>query len=224
MGKKDFLEEKYLELNHLKNLLQTYPKDYCDTIIQVMNRVCEEISQYLENEKEKMKNIIKENVRQNFTIDEIAKYNGKNGMPAYVLVNGTVYDVTGLPAWENGGHFGLNASQDLSKQFKGCHANNLSIIERAKVVGTLIDSKNSRDELKNYTVDEVARFDGQDGRSAYIIVSGLVYDVTNIKAWSQGKHYGVTAGKDVTNYFETCHHNEKEKLNKLTVVGSVVEK
>ena len=35
MYKKDFLEQKYCEINQLKNLLQTYPKEYCETIIKV---------------------------------------------------------------------------------------------------------------------------------------------------------------------------------------------
>ena len=33
MYKKDFLEQKYCEINQLKNLLQTYPKEYCKIIL-----------------------------------------------------------------------------------------------------------------------------------------------------------------------------------------------
>ena len=29
MAKKNFLEQKYCEINQLTNLLQTYPKEYC---------------------------------------------------------------------------------------------------------------------------------------------------------------------------------------------------
>ena len=47
MYKKDFLEQKYCEINQLKNLLQTYPKEYCETIIKVMEKVFDEISEYL---------------------------------------------------------------------------------------------------------------------------------------------------------------------------------
>lgn len=39
MAKKNFLEQKYCEINQLKNLLQTYPKEYCETIIKVMEKV-----------------------------------------------------------------------------------------------------------------------------------------------------------------------------------------
>ena len=31
MAKKNFLEQKYCEINQLKNLLQTYPKEYCES-------------------------------------------------------------------------------------------------------------------------------------------------------------------------------------------------
>ena len=42
MAKKNFLEQKYCEINQLKNLLQTYPKEYCETIIKVMEKVFDE--------------------------------------------------------------------------------------------------------------------------------------------------------------------------------------
>ena len=50
MAKKDFLEQKYCEINKLKNLLQTYPKEYAETIIKVMQNVFDEISEYLDEE------------------------------------------------------------------------------------------------------------------------------------------------------------------------------
>ena len=59
MAKKDFLQQKYCEINQLKNLLQTYPKEYCETIIKVMEKVFDEIAEYLEEEKDKVKTIAK---------------------------------------------------------------------------------------------------------------------------------------------------------------------
>ena len=53
MAKKDFLEQKYCEINKLKNLLQTYPKEYAETIIKVMQNVFDEISEYLDEEANK---------------------------------------------------------------------------------------------------------------------------------------------------------------------------
>ena len=41
-----------------------------------------------------------------FTKDELAKYNGQNGQPAYVAIKGVVYDVSGQAAWQGGKHHG----------------------------------------------------------------------------------------------------------------------
>ena len=54
-----------------------------------------------------------------FNATELAKFNGQNGNPAYVAVNGTVYDVTNVPEWKNGSHFGrFQAGADLSDAIK----------------------------------------------------------------------------------------------------------
>ena len=45
--KKNFLEEKYIEINKLKSMLVTYPKEYKRNIVEVMERVCREIEEYL---------------------------------------------------------------------------------------------------------------------------------------------------------------------------------
>ena len=60
-----------------------------------------------------------------------------------------------------------------------------------------------------------------NGNLAYVAVDGIVYDVTPIKAWTNGSHYGVKAGTDATEFFKTCHQNEKELLQKLKVVGTL---
>ena len=76
-------------------------------------------------------------------------------------------------------------------------------------------------ELKRYTMEEISKFDGKDGTLAYVVINGRVYDVTSIKQWFNGKHYGLTAGKDLTEYFNSCHKSEKNILKKLKIVGKV---
>lgn len=49
-----------------------------------------------------------------FTAEELKKYNGKTG-PAYVAVNGIVYDVSSHASWKTGTHMGHQAGQDLTK-------------------------------------------------------------------------------------------------------------
>lgn len=70
-------------------------------------------------------------------------------------------------------------------------------------------------------MDEIAKFDGSDGSLAYVVIDGTVYDVTSIKEWRDGRHYGLYAGRDLTEYFNTCHKDEKYILNKLRIVGTI---
>ncbi|WP_232322493.1 cytochrome b5 domain-containing protein [Brevibacillus parabrevis] len=72
-----------------------------------------------------------------FTRDELAKFNGKNGNPAYVAVNGIVYDVTNNAAWSAATHFGLTAGKDLTQEFASCHAGQQWILQTMKPVGRL---------------------------------------------------------------------------------------
>ena len=97
--------------------------------------------------------------------------------------------------------------------------------EKSKQKHNKCDKKRQDDnreyELKRYTMEEISKFDGKDGTLAYVVINGRVYDVTSIKQWFNGKHYGLTAGKDLTEYFNSCHKSEKNILKKLKIVGKV---
>jgi membrane-associated progesterone receptor component len=79
-------------------------------------------------------------VLRDFTLQELAKYNGKDGNAAYVAVNGIVYDVTNNAAWAAASHFGLMAGKDLTSEFSSCHAGQL-ILSKLKIVGKLITTR-----------------------------------------------------------------------------------
>lgn len=52
---------------------------------------------------------------RDFTIAELAAFNGKNGQPAYVAYKGVVYDVTESSMWGDGEHEAMHdAGQDLT--------------------------------------------------------------------------------------------------------------
>ncbi|MBN2879477.1 MAG: hypothetical protein JXN65_07585 [Clostridia bacterium] len=66
----------------------------------------------------------------------LSQYDGRNGNPAYIAVNGTIYDVTNIGAWSNGSHQGYQAGRDLTAAFANS-PHSLSILNGAPVVGKL---------------------------------------------------------------------------------------
>jgi len=51
-----------------------------------------------------------------FTLQDLAQFNGKNGNPAYVAYKGVVYDVTESGMWGDGDHEGMHsAGMDLTE-------------------------------------------------------------------------------------------------------------
>lgn len=318
MSKKDFLQQKYEEINKLKSLFQEAPKEHIDTVLKSINKACDDVSKYLYKKSSKTKVKVEEviekadkkktkhkdsknhdkNNKQTFTVkelevfngkdgkaayiaidgvvydvsgikkwkngkhhgivagqvlteeykkfhkdklefikkakvvgvliekkreltftkDELSKYNGRNGVPAYVALDGIVYDVSKILKWKYGSHYGLMAGQDLSAYYKGCHSDNLDIIKNAIEVGRLVTDNTG---LSTYTIAELAKYDGVQSTLSYVAINGIVYDVTNVATWGKGNHYGIMAGKDLTEYFNECHKTEKEILEKLTVVGKL---
>lgn len=71
------------------------------------------------------------------TLQELAEYDGRDGRPAYVAVNGKIYDVSSSPRWENGVHPpDHRAGHDLTEELATApHVR--AVIERFPVVGTL---------------------------------------------------------------------------------------
>ena len=71
------------------------------------------------------------------TSSELARNDGRDNRPAYVAVNGTIYDVTASPLWQNGDHQGAHqAGRDLTEELKSApHVR--AVVERFPVVGRL---------------------------------------------------------------------------------------
>lgn len=136
------------ELNTCINLLYNTPSNESRNNILNYAR-CKIYDLYLINnltdaqpeiQSQPVKNDTRELSAQNnslFTKEELAKFNGKNGNPAFVAVNGMVYDVTNSAAWGAATHFGLFAGNDVTAQFSSCHAEQ-PILEKLPVVGKMI--------------------------------------------------------------------------------------
>jgi predicted heme/steroid binding protein len=76
-----------------------------------------------------------------FTVAELAQYDGTNGQPAYVAVDGVVYDVSASKYWTDGVHsncpLGAVAGKDLSALINQAPPTMRSQLERMPVVGHL---------------------------------------------------------------------------------------
>ena len=72
------------------------------------------------------------------TSDELAAYNGKDGMPAYVAYEGVIYDVSGIPQWATGIHGGNMAGTDITEKLNSA-SHGTSKLSSLTVVGKVAD-------------------------------------------------------------------------------------
>ena len=75
----------------------------------------------------------KETNQKVFTLEELSRYDGKDGNPAYAAVDGVVYDMTEV--FENGTHFGHLAGEELTEGFYKKHVK--SQITKYPVIGII---------------------------------------------------------------------------------------
>jgi len=86
------------------------------------------------------------------------------------------------------------------------------------------DDNGNDDEITiTFTLEELAEFDGSDGNPAYVAVDGIVYDVSNVDAWVNGEHNGITAGGDRTQEIMEASPHGKRVLDDLPVVGKLAD-
>lgn len=91
--------------------------------------------------------------------------------------------------------------------------------KKSKAAGE--DSRHSTDQ--DLTPDEISRFDGKEGRPAYVAYKGLVYDVSGSRLWKDGAHARKhLAGFDHTNVLKNAPHGE-EKIMSMPVAGKLSE-
>ena len=243
MAKKDFLEEKYCEINQLKTLLQAYPKEYCSTIIKVMDSVFNEIAEYLngtskgydkvEKKVEVKKVVKKEEVPQAKVIEEkvceekpvdVEKIDiEKLELEKLELEEKLKKCEEKLCKCEKQAKKCEKEAKKCGKKLKKCakgKSKSGSSHGKHKCCGKRCEEA---DENQIFTMQELSKYNGRDGVPAYVAVNGIVYDVTGVEAWKYARHYGLTAGKDLSNYFNSCHKNEEKLLDKLDIVGRFEE-
>ena len=76
------------------------------------------------------------------------------------------------------------------------------------------------------TVEELSRYDGKNGRAAYVAVDNVIYDVTQSRLWRGGVHDPsegrAVAGRDLTEVFKHAPHG-KDHLERFPVAGSLIK-
>jgi predicted heme/steroid binding protein len=78
-------------------------------------------------------------------------------------------------------------------------------------------------ENRTFTRSELAKFDGRQGRPAYIAFHEKVYDVTASFSWEDGLHYDEhRAGVDHTEAMLEAPHGD-ESLDDFPVVGRLID-
>lgn len=74
-----------------------------------------------------------------FSRAKLARYNGKNGAPAYIAYKGKVYDASDSFQWKDGRHQVVhNAGEDLTDALEQA-PHDADMLERLPMVGTLHD-------------------------------------------------------------------------------------
>ena len=76
--------------------------------------------------------------QKEFTLNELSEYNGRNGNPAYVAIEGIVYDVSNEPVWNERKNKGITAGEDLTEQFNYYHGMD-EILNNAPKVGVVTE-------------------------------------------------------------------------------------
>ena len=72
-----------------------------------------------------------------------------------------------------------------------------------------------------FTKEQLATYDGREGRPAYVAFQGTVYDVSASAMWMDGDHEGMhSAGADLTAEHDDAPHDVH--VTDFPVVGTLV--
>ncbi|WP_066496875.1 cytochrome b5 domain-containing protein [Abyssisolibacter fermentans] len=120
----------YLQRMEFSSPFLYYQIYYNKLLMKEINKLLQEIDDLVSIEQMNTDN------QRKFTLKELAENDGSNGKPAYVAINGIVYDVSTEITWGGGTHFGLYAGNDLTEELKSCHEMQM-IIKKLTQVGIL---------------------------------------------------------------------------------------
>lgn len=89
------------------------------------------------------------------------------------------------------------------------------------LVQQVISQTQNNINLVNLTLEQLAFYDGTNGKPAYIAYLGEIYDVSDAEGWTNGVHEGLhLAGRDCTEILDSASHGDTviPQLRKIGVL------
>ncbi|EKB57909.1 hypothetical protein [Falseniella ignava] len=160
---------------------------------------------------------------------ELAEFDGQGDNKAYIAVNDVIYDVTDQELKD--GHYG-DYKVGVNTLYNVLLLGEDEALKDLPIVGVLEmveeteepaeevaeeDSQDENEDLPAINQEELAKYDGQDGRKAYIGVNDVIYDVTD-QELKDGYYGDYKVG--VNTLYNSLLLGEDESLKDLPVVGS----
>lgn len=141
----ELIIQKFNKINFCKKMLLTATKDDRLDFIKDIETLTLQIETMLDYSNTRThKNPIKDNESEEgyrareFNMKDLEKYNGVGDNPAYIAVNGTVYDITGEKLFNVLAGLGIKAGTDLSQEFNSGKLNK-QLLKNIRIVGVLKD-------------------------------------------------------------------------------------
>ncbi|MDW7731900.1 MAG: cytochrome b5 domain-containing protein [Methanolobus sp.] len=76
--------------------------------------------------------------------------------------------------------------------------------------------------MKEFTIEELSKYDGKQNEHIYVAYHGKVYDVTDSGSWADGEHYDHGGGLDLTEQMDESPHGE-EVFEEYEIVGTLID-
>jgi len=134
--------------------------------------------------------------------DELKKYDGKDGRPAYIAYKGNIYDVTNSKLWKNGSHVNRHfAGEDLSHQMAVApHADD--VMSRYKIVDTLeiekkpveIDKMDKRRDFYRKFHPHPVLIHFPMGLFFFTCIMQILFLIFNFKPYENAAYYSLFIG------------------------------
>lgn len=114
----------------------------------------------------------------------------------------------------------VNTGKSLAVEKQDIKPENLIEEKTTNVNKVVTDTNQKKPENTNvdqkvFTLEELSKYNGKDGKPAYAAVDGVVYDMT--KVFKNGTHYEHLAGEELTEGFYKKH--VKSQITKYPVMG-----